>query len=245
MAAAIRHMSERTMKIRQERELTRQEMTTIRKDDIPVDSFELPKLERDVFDEEEIGRALEELDKMVGQTGIKKQIRDFVELARHYSHEGVKLSSRMSLQWCLTGNSAMGKGTVARIIARLYKAMGIVDKGQVFDFKVERMIGLMEDEAQRSIGEALVKSSGGILLFDEDSPKLNEAVGFRERVRALLMNQMAEHPGSYIIIYAEPRNRVSGINGDAEHMSDLVNVLVFEDYTKEELMIILKRRLEK
>lgn len=51
----------------------------------------------------------------------------------------------MSLQWCLTGNSAMGKGTVARIIARLYKAMGIVDKGQVFDFKVERMIGLMED----------------------------------------------------------------------------------------------------
>ena len=103
----------------------------------------------------------------------------------------------------------------------------------------------MEDEAQRSIGEALVKSSGGILLFDEDSPKLNEAVGFRERVRALLMNQMAEHPGSYIIIYAEPRNRVSGINGDAEHMSDLVNVLVFEDYTKEELMIILKRRLEK
>lgn len=245
VAAAIRHMSERTMKIRQERELTRQEMTTIRKDDIPVDSFELPKLERDVFDEEEIGRALEELDKMVGQTGIKKQIRDFVELARHYSHEGVKLSSRMSLQWCLTGNSAMGKGTVARIIARLYKAMGIVDKGQVFDFKVERMIGLMEDEAQRSIGEALVKSSGGILLFDEDSPKLNEAVGFRERVRALLMNQMAEHPGSYIIIYAEPRNRVSGINGDAEHMSDLVNVLVFEDYTKEELMIILKRRLEK
>ena len=101
---------------------------------------------------------MEELDKMVGQTGIKKQIRDFVELARHYSHEGVKLSSRMSLQWCLTGNSAMGKGTVARIIARLYKAMGIVDKGQVFDFKVERMIGLMEDEAQRSIGEALVKS---------------------------------------------------------------------------------------
>lgn len=84
----------------------------------------------------------------------------------------------MSLQWCLTGNSAMGKGTVARIVARLYKAMGIVDKGQVFDFKVERMIGLMEDEAQRSIGEALVKSSGGILLFDEDSPKLNEAVGF-------------------------------------------------------------------
>lgn len=242
---AIRNMSARTMKIRQERELTRQEITTIREDDIPVNIFEMPKFEQDVFDEESIRTALEELDQMVGQPGIKKQIRDFVELARHYSREGVKLSSKMSLQWCLTGNSAMGKGTVARIIARLYKAMGIVPRGQVINFKVERLIGLMEDEAQRSIGEALMKSNGGILLFDEDSPKLNEAVGFRERVRAILMNQMAERPGSYIIVYAEPRDMVPGLNGDAEHMNELVNVLVFEDYTKEELMVILKRRLDK
>lgn len=242
---AIRNMSERTMKIRQQRELTRQEITTIRREDIPVNVFEMPKFDRDIFDEEEIKQVLGELDQMVGQNGIKKQIRDFVELARHYSNEGVKLSTKISLQWCFTGNSAMGKGTVARIIARLYKAMGIVATGHVLDFKVERMIGLMEDEAQRSIGEALAKSNGGILLFDEDSPKLNEAVGFRERVRAILMNQMAERPGSYIIIYAEPRNQVAGLNGNAEHVSELVNILNFEDYSKEELMIILKRRLEK
>lgn len=243
--AAIRNMSERTMKIRQERELTRQEITTIRKDDIPVGIFEMPKFERDVFDEKEIETALANLDQLVGQNSIKKQIRDFVELARHYSREGVKLSSRMSLQWCFTGNSAMGKGTVARIIASLYKAMGIINRGQVLDFKVERMIGLMEDEAQRSIGEALIRSNGGILLFDEDSPKLNESVGFRERVRAILMNQMAERPGSYIIIYAEPRERIPGLNEEVEHMSDMVNVLDFEDYSKEELMLILKRRLAK
>lgn len=242
---AIRNMSERTMRIRQERELTRREVSTIRKDDIPVNIFEMPESGRDMFDEAGIKEALEELDQIIGQPGIKKQIGDFVELAYHYSREGVKLSSRMSLQWCFTGNSAMGKGTVARIIARLYKAMGIITKGQVVDFKVERMIGLMEDEAQRSIGEVLAKSNGGILLFDEDSPKLNEAIGFRERVRAILINQMAERPGSYIIIYAEPLERIAGINGDAEHLSELVNVLKFEDYTKEELMIILKRRLNK
>lgn len=242
---AIRNMSERTMKIRQERELTRQEITTIRKDDIPVGIFEMPKFERDDFDETEIEAALAELDQMVGQPGIKKQIRDFVELARHYSREGIKLSTRLSLQWRFTGNSAMGKGTVARIIARLYKAMGIIATNRVLDFKVERMIGLMEEEAQRCIGEALIKSNGGILLFDEDSPKLNESIGFRERVRAILMNQMAERPGTYIIIYAEPREKLPGLNGTAEHISELVNVLIFEDYSKEELMSILKRRLAK
>ena len=205
----------------------------------------MPKFERDDFDETEIEVALAELDQMVGQPGIKKQIRDFVELARHYSREGIKLSTRLSLQWRFTGNSAMGKGTVARIIARLYKAMGIITTNRVLDFKVERMIGLMEEEAQRCIGEALIKSNGGILLFDEDSPKLNESIGFRERVRAILMNQMAERPGTYIIIYAEPREKLPGLNGTAEHISELVNVLIFEDYSKEELMSILKRRLAK
>lgn len=242
---AIRNMSGRTMKIRQKRELTRQEITTIRKEDIPTDIFGMPKFGRDDFDETEIGAALVELDRMVGQPGIKREIRDFVELARHYNHDGIKLSTRLSLQWCFTGNSAMGKGRVARIIARLYKAMGIVNTDKVLDFMVERMIGLTEEEIQCCIGEALVKSAGGILLFDEDSLKLNESYGFRERVRAILMNQMAERPGSYIIIYAEPRENLPGLNGTAENVSELVNVLIFEDYTKEELMLILKRRLAK
>lgn len=242
---AIRNMSFRTMTIRRERELTRQELTTIRHEDVPTDIFDLPKLNTDVFDEKEIHEALNELGQLVGQTAIKKQIGDFVELARHYSREGLKLSSKMSLQWCFTGNSAMGKGTVARIIARLYKAMGIISVNNVFTFKVERMLGLTENEAQNSIGEALVRSEGGVLLFDEDSPQLNGATGFRERVRAILMNQMMIRPGSYIIIYAEPRNRVAGLNGDVEQMSEVVNVLMFEDYTREELMVILKRRLLK
>lgn len=241
----IRNMSVRTMKIREERELTRKEMTTIRAADIPSDIVQLPKFDRDVFDEEEIKRILRDLDHIVGQGKLKQQIRDFVELARHYSLDGVKLSSKISLQWCFTGNSALGKRTVARIIGRLYKAMGIVDQGQVYDFKVERLIGQMEEEAQRNIGMALSKSTGGILLFDEDSPKLNGTVGFRERVRALLMSQIAERPGTYFIIYAEPKSAVPLFNGDAERLSEIVNVLEFEDYSEEELMVILKRRLAK
>lgn len=103
----------------------------------------------------------------------------------------------------------------------------------------------MEDEAQRSIGEALQKSKGGIFLFDEDSPKLVAAGGFRERVRAILMNQLAIRPGSYIVIYAEPKAVTPGFNGGSGQLSEMVNVVDFEDYTKEELMVILKRRLEK
>lgn len=243
--ATIRRMSDRIMEIRRDRELTRQEMTTILEIDIPTELLETPRYDQDVFNEAEIESALKDLDHLVGQTKLKGQVRDFVELARHYSQQGIKLSSRMSLQWCFTGNSALGKGTTARIIGRLYKAMGIVDKGHVLNFKVEKLIGLMEDEAQRSIGEALQKSKGGIFLFDEDSPKLVAAGGFRERVRAILMNQLAVRPGSYIVIYAEPKVVAPGFNGGNGQLSEMINILDFEDYTKEELMVILKRKLEK
>lgn len=241
----IRRMSDRLMEVRRERELTRQEMTTILEADIPDGLLESPGYERDVFNEAEIEAVLKDLNHLVGQEKLKTQIRDFVELARHYTQQGIKLSTRMSLQWCFTGNSALGKGTIARIIGRLYKAMGIVDKGHVLDFKVEKLIGMMEDEAQRNIGEALQKSKGGIFLFDEDSPKLVAAGGFRERVRAILMNQLAVRPGSYIVIYAEPKVETPGFNSGNGQLAEMVNVLEFEDYSKEELMLILKRRLDK
>lgn len=241
----IHNMSNRTMKIRDKRGLTRQEMTTIRQEDIPDGILSSSVPDQPAFDEQAIQDALADLSQLVGQTEIKKQLGDFVELARHYRQEGVDLAGKMSLQWCFTGNSAMGKGTVARIIARLYKAMGIVDTEQVVVFKVERLIGTTEEEAQQNLGEVLKQSERGVLLFDEDSPKLAEAMAFRERVHALFMSRLAENPGKHLIIYAVPRTRLADLNSDAERMSEVVNILDFQNYSRDELMLILKRRLQK
>lgn len=240
---SIQRMSDRLMQIRQERELTRKELTTLLAADIPQQMVEMPGFSRDVFDEEEIAMALQGLDQMIGQEKIKKQILDFVDLARHYSQQGIKLNTRMSLQWCFTGNSGMGKKAMARIIARLYKAMGIIEKAEVWDFKAEKLLALTEEEALRILGDTLIKASGGILLFDEDSRKLSEAGPVRERVRTLLANQMAERPGACIVIYVGPRPTWQTMGGDVERMADLINVLDFENYTNEELLAILKKKL--
>ncbi len=240
---AIRNLSARTMKIRGERELTRKELTTLMVADIPSATSELPNTYKNAFNEQEITAALKDLDHMVGQVKMKKQIHDFVDLARHYNQQGIKLNTRLSLQWCFTGNSGMGKGTVARIIARLYKAMGIIDKGVVTNFKVERLIGMTEDEATRAVGGALLQSKGGLFFYDEDSNRLNEIPGLKDRVRAILVNQLATQPGAYTVIYAKQEAPRLIMNDDIEGVSDMINVLEFEDYTQEELMEILKRDL--
>lgn len=232
------------MQVRRERELTRKELTTVMAVDVPVSSLEIPEFAKDKFDDAGIDLALKDLDQMVGQEKIKKQIHDFVDLARHYSEQGIKLSTKMSLQWCFTGNSGMGKRAMARIIARLYKAMGLVEKEVVSDFKADKLLGCTEEEAQLLLGEALKKANGGILLFDEDSEKLTEIAGIQERIRALLANQLAVRPGSCMVIYASRQYVLQNSPGDVEKVTDLINVLVFEDYTTEELMRILKRKLE-
>ena len=240
---AIRNLSARTMKIRDERELTREELTTLMAADIPSATTELPNTYRGTFDEKAIAAALKDLDHMVGQQKMKKQIHDFVDLARHYNQQGVKLNTRLSLQWCFTGNSGMGKGTVARIIARLYKAMGIIDREIVVNFKVDRLIGMAEEELAQAVGGALAQSKGGLFFYDEDSNKLNEAAGLKDRARAILVNQLATQPGAYTVIYAKQEPPRLILNDDVEGVSDMINVVEFEDYTRDELMEILKRDL--
>ena len=71
----------------------------------------------------------------------------------------------------------------------------------------------------------------------------NEVSGFRDRVRAILVNQLATQPGAYNVIYAKQDPPRQIINDEVEKVSDMINVLVFEDYTENQLMEILKRDL--
>ena len=71
----------------------------------------------------------------------------------------------------------------------------------------------------------------------------NEVAGFRDRVRAILVNQLATQPGAYNVIYAKQDPPRQIINDEVEKVSDMINILVFEDYTADQLMEILKRDL--
>ena len=72
---------------------------------------------------------------------------------------------------------------------------------------------------------------------------MNEVSGFRDRVRAILVNQLATQPGAYNVIYAKQDPPRQIINDEVEKVSDMINILVFEDYTADQLMEILKRDL--
>jgi len=238
----IKRMSERIMNRKINKELSNSEFVTVKTEDLPSDMF-TKFTEDDIFDEKSIEDALKELDSLIGQKKLKAQVHNFVSLVRHYNKDGIKLSSKISLQWSFTGNSGIEKIQVAKIIAKLYKAMGILPKSTVIEFKVEKLIGMEESVAIKFIGDSLVKSAGGIFFFDEDSPLLFKERTFRDRIKAILMNQIAERPGSWIVISAVQEN-FANLNNEMDNPSDLTNVLTFEDYSKIELMEMLESELK-
>ena len=121
--------------------------------------------------------------------------------------------------------------------------MGIIDRETVVNFKVDRLAGMTEEEVAQAVGGALAQSKGGLFFYDEDSNKLNEVAGLRDRARAVLVNQLATQPGAYTVIYAKQEAPRLILNDDVQGVSDMINVLEFEDYTQDELMEILKRDL--
>lgn len=74
--ATIRKMSDRIMQLKDKRELTRKELTTVMAADVPASQMDASGFVKDVFDEVAVKAALDDLQQIVGQSGIKKQIRN-------------------------------------------------------------------------------------------------------------------------------------------------------------------------
>ena len=191
---------------------------------------------------------MEELDALIGLQAIKHDVKEliaFVKVQKLREESGLK-SAPVSLHLVFTGNPGTGKTTVARIIARLYKQIGVLSKGQLVEVDrsglVAGYVGQTALKTQKKIEEAM----GGILFIDEAYALAKEGNDFGQEAVDTVLKAMEDNRSDFVVIvagYTEPMEQF--IESNPGLKSRFNKYIEFADYTMEELTAIFKSFCDK
>jgi len=187
---------------------------------------------------------LEILDALIGLEGIKQSVKSLINYVkiRNLREENELPNPPLSLHMVFSGNPGTGKTTVARILSELYKAIGVLSKGQLVEVDRSGLVAGFVGQTALKTSEVVASALGGILFIDEAyalAPDVGSGNDFgREAIEALL-KLMEDHRDDLIVIvagYNEPMERFITSNPGLE--SRFNRYFFFEDYNSDELYAI-------
>ncbi len=225
-------------------------LTTILKEDIPISADEASRIELGSFDETAISSALKRLDEMIGLKYVKRTIHNFVDTARYTSSERQQMFGNQVMKWNFIGNTGTGKSTIAKIMADILKAMGLIGKNEVVEIKGEEFYNVPEYRCDEILRKAMEKAKYGLLFVDSDAPVFRNAGSWAltgEQLRIKLASLTAEIGGNGAIIIAECESSRPAIGPSLakKGVFGIDRTLIFEDYSSEELFRILEAQLKR
>ena len=236
------NMALRLMQVPDQKSLSKEQLSTITHEDISkVFADRNRKKLKLPVNEAELQTALSELNELVGMENVKTEIDELVHLIKYYNDIGKDVLNKFSLHTIFTGNPGTGKTTVARIMGKIFKALGILERGHTVEVDRESLvagfIGQTAIKTQQKIDEAL----GGVLFIDEAYALAEGGSGndFGKEAIEVILKRMEDLRGQFVVFaagYTDNMNVFLTSNPGLNSRFD--KKLHFEDYTPEEMMKI-------
>ncbi len=192
---------------------------------------------------------LSELNSLIGLREIKRLIEEiyaFVEIQKKRQKEKLPVEPQV-LHMVFKGNPGTGKTTVARIIGKLFKEIGVLPKGHLVEVERADLVGEYIGHTAQKTREQLKKALGGVLFIDEAySLARGGAKDFGKEAIDVLVKGMEDNKDNLILILAGYREEMDWFIGANPGLRSRFPIhLNFPDYTIDELLAIADLMLSK
>ena len=198
---------------------------------------------------EKIEDLLAELDTYIGLNVVKDEVHDLINMVQVYKlREQHDLpTTDMSLHMVFTGNPGTGKTMMARMMARIYRSLGILSKGQLVEVDRSGLVAGYVGQTALKTQKVIEKAMGGVLFIDEAYALNGKSENdFGQEAIDTILKAMEDHRDDLVVIvagYTELMDRFIHSNPGLE--SRFNKYFYFEDYTGPQLMEIFQSMCQK
>lgn len=193
--------------------------------------------------------ALQQLDKLIGLESVKEEVNkltNFIKVQNLRKQKGMNAIT-ISYHCVFTGNPGTGKTTVARIVAQIYRELGILKKGQLVETDRSGLVAEYVGQTAVKTNKIIDSALDGVLFIDE-AYSLVQGGGndYGKEAIATLLKRMEDDRDRLVVILAGYDNEMKlFIDSNPGLQSRFNRYIHFSDYKAEELMAIFKLNLKK
>ncbi|MCF0193771.1 MAG: AAA family ATPase [Bacteroidaceae bacterium] len=201
--------------------------------------------EQELEEVKSLEELLRDLDSLVGLQSVKSRVKDLIDYQKvqQLRRKNGLFSSKSTMHLAFTGNPGTGKTTVARIVGRIYKQLGLLSKGHFIEASRTDLIAGYQGQTALKVKKVIEKAKGGVLFIDEAySITENEhSDSYGRECLTELTKALEDFRDDLVVIvagYTEPMKKFFESNPGLK--SRFNTFIEFNDYSSDELIQILQ-----